>query len=168
MNKIIAKTLMLVLVLSSCAPPRYLDKVKESHLSQYGGYITLFNNDGIKMTGELIAVSAEKMVLYSLEVGECYEVPTSSVRRYEIIFAAPEKYGWAIPTSAALTLSHGFFAILTMPINLLTTTIVSISANQSTRLTHNDLTLNELKMYARFPQGIPEGVELDEIKQFSE
>jgi len=54
--------------------------------------------------------------------------------------------------------------LITFPINFVTTIIITSTSEYKYTITDKNLKFEQLGMYARFPQGIPEGINLIDIK----
>ncbi len=95
---------------------------------------------------------------------KCETVLVSDIKHFELRYAKPKRYYWTIPICAAYPLIHGFYAALTIPIHLIVTTIVTATGEAAFKYRDEGITYENLRMFARFPQGIPPGVELADIK----
>ena len=162
-------------LIASCTTPRYLEGASTHHLSPHGSYLTVKvnpninntgTNNGTSFKGELIQIDDINLYLLT-ENKEKKEITTISlgdIKKYSLRYARAKSYGWTIPLYTAFTLSHGLFLIFTLPINLIATTWIFVNANNDYLFTSKDLKIEELYKYARFPQGLPEGVSLEELK----
>ena len=112
--------------------------------------------------GELIAVDSTKLYVLSVVSHKVIEVPMEKVSFYRVRFMRMEDIAWTFPILILSTFSHGFFAILTLPFNILTVNAL----NNPLRFmsTSRMMTYEELSQYARFPQGLPPNVALSDIK----
>jgi len=155
---------IIILGLSSCYSTSYLPKYTEIGSSPYGSEIELYYRSDEYLIGELISVNDEDIVLLNKATKSCISIPKKQIIVYEIRFAQPKHYGIFIPTLTLSTFSHGLVAMITAPINLITTLVVAISSEHAYTINHKKITYEQLKMYARFPQGIPEGVSIENIK----
>jgi hypothetical protein len=54
--------------------------------------------------------------------------------------------------------------MITFPINLVTTIVVAATGETAYSINQDKLTYEKLSMYARFPQGVPEGIPLYKIR----
>jgi hypothetical protein len=152
---------VLALLLISCSAPKYVPKVEDIPTSTFGSLIQVKNNLTNKfVTGELIAIDEELTVILSIEnnVNEIIAIPTKNIGYYKLRYAQPEQYGWSIPVYSLFTISHGYFAVITMPLNLLVTGGITASGANAYTYDEEQITLSELKMFARFPQGIPPSI----------
>lgn len=153
-------------LVSGCAVPEYLPKADEIDIDYYGSYIKVTPNTGSFIEGELIAIDTTNLyVLSEADIdGQIKTINIHDVKNFRLMYAKPKNYSWAIPVFTLATISHGYFAIFTAPINLIITTSVADGAWKSFQYSEEDMTYEELKMFARFPQGIPDGIEVEDIK----
>lgn len=151
--------------MSSCYTSSFLPQYKDIGTSPFGSEIELLYRSDEYIIGELIAVNDLEIIVLNSATNACISIPKKQITDYGIRFAQPKHYAFYIPTLTLSTLSHGFLAMITLPINLITTIVVSVSGDRSYTIDHKKLTYEQLKMYARFPQGIPEGLGLDLIKK---
>ncbi len=91
------------------------------------------------------------------------EVPFENIRYFDLKYAH-SKHGWTIPVYIAVVATNGFWSVFT----LAPTLIISINATKAGKYRFkskkNEIVLQELSMYARFPQGIPPGLDKSKIK----
>jgi hypothetical protein len=59
---------------------------------------------------------------------------------------------------------HGWYSIFTIPIHLIVTISVTASGENAFKYNNKKMTYEELKMFARFPQGIPPDIDLANVK----
>jgi hypothetical protein len=133
--------------------------------SPFGSEIELIYRSDEYLIGELISVNDTDIIVLNSANNSCLTIPKQQIIDYGIRFAQPKHYGIYIPTLTLSTISHGFIAMITLPINLITTIVVAVSSERAYTIDHKKITYEQLKMYARFPQGIPEGLGLDLIKK---
>ncbi len=150
--------LALVLLTARCKGPEYVPRVENITTSTYGAAIEIKRKSvNLMVDGELISIHDSLIVILSEEDKKktILEVQTTDVSHFRLRYAQPKKYGWAIPLYSLASLSHGYYAALTLPLNLIVTG--AVAASGSSAFTYNDkqITLQELSVFARFPQGIP-------------
>jgi hypothetical protein len=158
--------IFIILIMScfgACTYPYYLPQSETIDVNQYGSYIEINPMQG-ELSGELLAVDNNAItILTDLNFQKKVEiVPLSKVHTFSIRYAKSKSYGWTIPVFSLATISHGVFAIFTFPLNLIST--ISITASAINSYKYKNITYDQLKMYARFPQGIPANVDLGTIK----
>jgi hypothetical protein len=109
-------------------------------------------------------VEKDHIIVLGENTGKCIAIEKSQVLAFTLQYAQARHYGWTIPLSSLVTLSHGAFAIFTFPINLITTIAVTGAGESAFVYKSDNMTYKELKMFARFPQGLPPNVMLSDIR----
>ena len=159
-------TILLLMTLSVCTAPQYVPKPSEIGLNYRGAYITINTtaSEDRTVSGELIAVEPKEIiVLTGNDPGQgTVAVRIDQIEKYKLKYARSTKFDWAIPLFSLFTISHGWYAFITMPTNIIATSFASSSGRF--KYGKQDLPINRLGMFARFPQGIPEGVDMDSIE----
>ena len=162
---------LLAIIMSSCTTPAYLPSSDRIDVNQSGSYIKVSrkSNENIEASafvkGELIAIDSNNMVVLSAKTNSCIAVPMNDVKRFELKYARGKHYGWTIPVFSLASIAHGLFGIFTIPVNLIVTTAVTLSGENAFIYKGKNITYDQLKMFARFPQGIPSNIDLESIKQ---
>ena len=154
----------LAFMMGSCSSPHYLPQADEVHLNQYGSYIKVKMRTASVVRGELIALDKEKLVVLTSSNRKCVTLPVSEMKSFSLSYAQPKHYGWTIPLFTLVTLTHGMLAALTLPLNLAVTIAVTATGESDFKFNNKNITLHKLKMFARFPQGIPENVDVASIQ----
>lgn len=95
---------------------------------------------------------------------QCVYVAENDIRSFKIKPVDPENYSWSIPVLSLLSISHGFLLIITLPINLTSTIIMTSKGFYQYEYTNRELNFSTLKMYSRFPDGIPKNIKIEDIK----
>jgi hypothetical protein len=179
--------LFFIAFMSSCSAPAYVPNASRIGKNPYGGFIriSLASNDHIE--GELIAVDSGGIYIMetykasgrfirsqnanmdSLTRGIRYssrylhivsKVPRSSVASFSLHFSR-NRFKWAIPIITLLAAYPGW----AMTISYLYNYILLFGViEHSGKYKSKDITYDDLKMFARYPQGIPEGVVIDSIR----
>lgn len=164
-----------IIIISGCAhsyaPKRWLPDTRQIQTEAYGGWLTVEYKSQNKKTerieGEYITSDSTRVyILYdSLSV-----IPKNKINRavLEIDDKNTGSYsGWATLGSAS-TLSHGKFLIFTFPIWIATG--VSASSGESFRDRYaednpSSAYWNEIIKFSRFPQGLPENLNLKILRR---
>ena len=154
---------LIFLFLGSCASPKYLPSAAKIDVNQYGSYIKIKRKTDSKINGEFIAIDSNRIVVLQEETKKCVSVPISDLKHFKLIYAKPKHYGLSIPTTIALPFIHGLYSIVTIPIHLLVTISVTASGERAFRYSDKNMNYDMLKMFARYPQGIPHSIALDSI-----
>jgi small nuclear ribonucleoprotein (snRNP)-like protein len=164
--KLILLGILLTFVISSCTAPKYLPKVKEIDVNPFGSYISINLLTGPNIKGELIAVDNNQLVVLtdSSNLRTALVIPINFVKNYKLQYAKPTNYSMMIPLYTSATIGHGYFLIFTAPLNLIVTTLVTTGGKTAFQYTNNEITYETLKMFARFPQGIPPNIDLANIE----
>jgi hypothetical protein len=165
-TKIITILILPAILLLGCASPAYLPKAGNIGQNPYGSYIKVKLTDKPAVSGELIAIDSTQLIVFNEYKKSCETIPMNTIRKFELQYAKGKNYGWTIPVFTLLTpFIHGFLSAFTLPANLVVTIAISVSGARDFRYNQKNTTFETLRMFARFPQGIPEGVALTEIKQ---
>jgi len=165
-TKIQLSILVLGLILNGCYSPNYLPTVENIDVSEFGSYIELHRNDADVLKGELISIDTTQLIILSDmdSVKQIVTCPINHASSFTLKYAQPKDYSWRIPIYTLSTLLHGYFLILTAPINLIVTISVNASGSSDFEYSEKDMTFDRLKMFARFPQGIPSNITLVDLK----
>jgi hypothetical protein len=156
---------IITLLIGGCAATGHLPTSDKIDVFEFGSFITLvYKKSDLKLRGELIALDSNTMVVLSSETRKCVSIPVSEVGKFSLRYASPKSYGWAPPVLSLLSLSHGYWSVFTIPINLIVTIAVEAESRNSFRYNHENITYQDLKMFARYPQGIPPGIALASIR----
>ncbi len=157
-------TILCAVIISSCTSPRYLPSADKIDVNAYGSYIKIIRKTTSKITGELIAIDSNKIVVLTESDSKCVTVPISDVERFKLRYAKPKHYSWTIPVYTLATIGHGLLLIFTAPINLIVTISVTASGESAFKYSDKNMTYDKLRMFARFPQGIPTNIDIASIK----
>ena len=160
----------LLLLSSACfhttAPKGWLPTATEAQRDAYGGWIKLdytVSGNRLALHGELIAAAPDSVHVLTSE--GMVAVPTATVISGTLT-TYDANYGglrlWAI-FGGVSTLSHGIGLVFTMPLWAIAGSVATASASKAPRVESTNPTL--LRMYARFPQGIPPGLDLRSLRQ---
>jgi len=164
--------LLLLAILPACMPPKHLPTPGGLKYFTKGCYIkaTYLNEEGRRehLKGEIIAVENEKLYLlektnntaptvvaYSQEKFLQTDVFVSTIVEDPTILSI---WGGLLPLTS---ISHGFFGVLSLPV-LLTT---SFSGKGTYRVGFpRGANWEEIRKFARFPQGLPANIDLISIQ----
>lgn len=176
----VARTSLITLVtlaslLAGCAtrhaPPEWLPYAQEASRQAWGGWIQLQVGEGASAqsaVGELLAVSPESLL--TLRDSTVSAFPLRSVTRatLEVYDPQSDKLGQITLAGTIGTLTHGYWLIFTAPLWLIvggsSTAVLSrgglieYSAADSAK-GRRVLTWKDLSLHARFPQGMPPGLD---------
>lgn len=155
---------LLIIVFSSCTTTKNLPESNNIDINEYGSYINIKNNTKPNVEGELISIDTNNIIVLIKDNKKCIIIPVKEVKHFTLRYAKPKHYGWTIPTFGIYPLIHGFFSIFTIPIHVIVTTAVTLSGENSFKYSDRNMTYDKLKMFARFPQGIPPNIDIARIK----
>jgi hypothetical protein len=151
---------------SNTAPKGWLLTPTEALSTAYGGWIELTHIDSAdqRSQGELIAVSADSV--WVLVGNQAIVIPTARVRDGKLTAYVAQKGNLATWTAvgALATLSNGGFLLFTAPMWIIGGSLVVGAESRAPERKAPPLTWAELAPFARFPQGIPPGLELTSLQ----
>ena len=146
-----------VFIAFGCSSPKYLPQSGEIDVNQYGSYIDINRIHGGGVQGELLAVDTTMLIVLAdsgnLEVVK--KVPVANVKSFSLRYARARNYWWTVPVFLAATASHGAFLVITAPVNLAVTLGVAAGGQNAYKYSSDEISYLQLKMFARFPEGIP-------------
>ncbi len=153
-----------MIIVCSCTAPKYLPTSDKIDGNEYGSYIQITAPNFRSINGELIAIDTKEIVVLTEKEQKCVTVPLNEVHRFSLHYAKGKNYGWTIPVGMLVSCAHGAYAIFTLPINLIVTISVTSSGANDFKFNERTMTYDKLRMYARFPQGIPATIDISSIK----
>lgn len=172
-NKIlIISALAIIALCVSCASVGYLPGPGQ-HVgsSQYGSYIRINTHNRKLIAGELIAVHPDGLIIRQHKKKSTYAtvstiiVPYQTISDFRLRYAEGSKYyAWPIPVLLASTFTHGVGVVITLPLNAIVSGVVASSAATEFVYAKREIGYPNLKMFARFPQGLPDHLRLEDIK----
>lgn len=159
---------------SSYAPIGWLPEADKVEQDPYGAWVSVepvITNPKLLpqytyISGELIGIDSSNIYLLhdSLVV-----VPMDSIKKAITEVADNDKehfVGWGVLGSAS-TISHGILLIFTLPMWIITSSVITSNESYSNRYEEKIPTREYWKSmikYSRFPQGIPPGLDLQKLK----
>jgi hypothetical protein len=165
-NNIFLLLLLLAILLNGCATTEtvtYLPKRDFVGKETNGSMIFLRSRQADFIEGELIAVENDSVYILTKSqftpCGKLKAVAKTDIAGYTLRFADSKNYSWTIPVFTIISLTHGLFAIVSLPINWMVTGSLSSAANRSATYTMSRLKIDDLYSFSRFPQGIPSEVD---------
>ena len=162
--------LCVFIVLNSCSSASYLTKPKDFKYQIKGLFIETTLKDESITIGEIIEVDSVdiKILSFYQEIG-IQTITKDKIQSAEVIIALtsdnPEKISTWAGLLNVLSIGHGYFGLLTLPINLAITIPMANDAVKGTyRVKYPDnIAWDEMSKFARFPQGIPQNIAQNEI-----
>lgn len=152
------------------APKGSVPQRKELYNDAFGGWIQLSltaEKDMAKYQGELICIARDSIYLLTPS-GDLVQVAEKDVSSSRLIFynTETEKYAGWTTIGALTTVSHGYYLIFSFPTWLIVgTTNTSAELRRENYLDCPPYTSKQLRKYARFPQGLPVGLDLEQLKK---
>jgi hypothetical protein len=124
----------------------------------------VWDSAGTQTDGELIAVNRDSV--YVLTTGGLAVIPVRGVAKlnvtgYDAQAAALALWGLA---GTLATISHGILLIFSAPVWIITSSIAAAAHSREPREIYPEVALNALRIYARFPQGIPAGLDRRQLR----
>jgi hypothetical protein len=152
---------------SSTAPKGWLPKAVEAQSAAHGGWLSLKVKDGSRGTvheGELLAIQADS--IFILEHGACFGLPTGQVSEAKLMGYDANKGPLAAWTlfGTLSTASHGAFLIISAPVWVIAGTGATASQSRAPQTIVTPATWETARAYARFPQGLPEGLDRSSLR----
>ena len=147
-------------------PKDWVPSIEEVQQDVYGAWTILeLNSKSNKKPreGELIAV--QQGTLYLLMENILQEIPIDQINK-AILTSYDDRGGISIWATLGIfsTISHGGFLIFSAPTWLISGIINSNAATTSGMHKFENNNLSNMNKYARFPQGIPEGLDIHSLK----
>ncbi len=152
---------------SSTAPRGWLPQAVEAQSAAHGGWLSLRVNGGSRGAvheGELLAIQADS--IFILEHGTCFGLPTAQVVKATLTAYDANTRLLAIWTLGGTlsTASHGVGLILSAPVWIIAGTAATASQSRAPQTTFTPATWEKTRAYARFPQGLPEGLDRSSLR----
>lgn len=169
--KIKLSVLLIMLFFGACRSPEYLSKPIDFKYQVKGLILAaeLVDREP-QIFGEIIEVTSETITILPYQEHTLMTVLKTDIKRADIIIATTSDNPKRISAWAGLInlapLGHGFFLIVSVPINLVTTIAISNDAAKGTyRMKYpKNVPWEQMYKFARFPQGIPEHIDKTQIK----
>jgi len=165
-NKLLSRIACILLCLLSvdCAvthePQRWLPEPEEVPLDPYGSWAEV-TTKGSRVMGELIAVTSDTVFVADTML---HGVPVKTIERARVVTFEPDNYIASVLWGPLLTISNGFFLILTAPMWIIGGPIATIARSYDPIVDYPSKPLTELQCYARFPQGLPHDIDRSAIQ----
>jgi len=156
----------ILLVLTACmqtpGPGGWVPTIEKAKYEVYGAW-TVVNQRESRNEGELIA--AENSMIYLLTSEGLIQIPVSEITSLTIVPYKENKTAALVSILGFVsTLSHGGWLIISAPIWLISGILNARTESASGILNRDTININELKKFARFPQGIPAGIDIQSLK----
>ncbi|MCC5915819.1 MAG: hypothetical protein JJU02_00690 [Cryomorphaceae bacterium] len=144
----------------SCAKYSFLPKPHDLGETPYGAFIEIFTFEHGSFRGEILAIDTNGIFVYDHRLGDeknSVFVYKKNIRRYKVRKVKPLLWQIAYPVLTGFPISHGFYALLTLPFNYIYYSIfLGVEETQYT-MNNKNMEFKDLQFFARFPGGIPDG-----------
>ncbi len=165
-------TLLPVLFLgcaSTTAPRGWLPSARETQKQAYGAWISVEYDTCAgcpdRIDGEFIGVSSDSIFVLSKD--GLTPVPTEQIKRAKLATYDAEHWIlelWTVGGSLS-TVSHGAFLLFSFPVWVISGSIATASQSRAPIEKYPRKPWEELRIYARFPQGLPKGFTEASLKE---
>ena len=146
------------------APSGWLSLAPEASREAYGGWAMVWDSAGTQTDGELIAVNRDSV--YVLTHRGLAVIPMRRVAKLNVTgynSAAGTLALWGLAGTLG-TISHGWFLLFSSPAWIITSSIAAVAHSREPREIYPEVELDKLRIYARFPQGIPAGLDRRQLR----
>ena len=147
------------------AGPSTLPTPIQAGSSVFGGWVELMLRDSASVSGELIAVAPDTLWILNSAGGR--PVPRAAIRSGRVIGYNSGASGLlALAVLGPLTtISNGYALIFTFPAWVITGAIATHAQRGKPILELTVVNWPKLHQYARFPQGMPKGILVEQLKR---
>jgi hypothetical protein len=155
------RELALVAALAGCMtnPDPRSPSIQTMERNGFGGYVVLQTPDGY-VQGELISVEPGVVRVRALSTHTLSAVPIGRITKAQVYtYEANGYFGAWGAVGALTTLSHGYFLVFTAPIWLISGGIATAVETHHVKLEWPGDSWREIAAWARFPQGMPPGLD---------
>lgn len=163
---------LLALLVMGCAtttaPSKWLAPPIETQRQAYGGWISIdYQTNRLKseIHGELIAMHPDSVFL--LTADRFVAIPADKITNAKLTAYDPNVGPLALWSflGTLSTVSHGFILILSAPIWIISGTAASSAQSYQPQLSFPKNSWPEFHKYARFPTGLPKGLDRKTLKR---
>ena len=149
----------------ACSSPKHVSTPNNLKHKVNGLYaVTNVYGEHKKISGEIIAVNTKEIKI--LQKGEIISVSKDLVQSCIISVSLtvnnPKKINTWASFVNVMSIGHGFWGVLTLPLNLGVT--ASITKSKYTLKYPDDMSWDKIHKFARFPQGMPENIDIKKIQ----
>lgn len=154
--------------LTGCLIPRNLVKPEDVDSYPYGSVIYVRTIKNITIAGELLAVDSNYLLVLPDKtlLEDAALIRKDQIKSYIVFFAQPKNYNYTIPMSLAVTATHGWFMPITLPLNVIVSSLTSRNAARAFSYRSQDITYDQLKIYSRYPEGLPQELTNTRFNEF--
>ncbi len=157
---------MMIGCVATPGPKGWLPSPKQALKDTYGAWIMVeYDSAGVSTIAEGEFIAVDTTSIYILNETGMAIIPIIKTR--QVTIATYEESGvirsWALLGTLS-TASHGYYAGISFPIWLLVGISNSAAESSSGIIKSIIGSWKEFAKYARFPQGMPEGIDIDTIR----
>lgn len=161
-----------IIFVTSCSKKLPLVSEADVHYnSKYGAYIEVrLSKKSIRLAGELISANDQYIIVKTEErnsnlTSKIEKIQKEQILAYNIFYASnnKEKIDTWSNILALSTITHGFWLLITLPVNLITKFSVSNNKYKEFSYSNKEIPYESLYKFARFPQGLPDFITLENI-----
>ncbi len=159
-----ASSVFLIGCAGTSAPIGWLPDAEEAQREGFGAWIDLRHTQGNekgRVMGELISVGSDSV--YVLTQNGFLAIPKVLIKRTRIT-GFNSHHGtlalWTLMGTLSVG-SHGYYLMLTAPVWIISGTIASASQSRAPIKEYPTDMWDDIRMYARFPQGLPKNINPD-------
>jgi len=154
---------------STTAPGDWLPTAQEAQMEAYGSWIYVEYATGSssfdKVDGELIAIGDDTVFILS-STDQLVSIPLDKIESAKLT-TYDAKHGvlglWTLGGSLS-TASHGIVLIISLPVWILSGSITTAAQSYAPIEKFPIKSWDDLRKYARFPQGLPDGLKLEKLR----
>jgi hypothetical protein len=159
-------TLLFLITINVAHAQEYVPRSEKYVESPYGARVNLHMKVGKKnLKGELISIDTEHVVVLEEDSKKCYKLKTHEIKSIKLKYADNKHFYWYFSAVVAvLPFINGKYSLISVPVHVATTTAVAYSADKEFTNYYKAINVNEISKFARFPQGLPEGLSIASIK----
>ncbi len=162
--------LCIIFLIGACKTPTYLSKPKDFKDQVTGLHFACSLDGKTEIIGEIIAVDSSTIKLLPINGDGLMTISKDEIEKGDVIVALTSDNPQKIKTWSTIVnfmpLAHGYFAVFTLPITLVSTIPMSYDAAKGVYRVNYPKNVNweDMSKFARFPQGIPDAVDIKSIK----
>lgn len=146
---------------TNTAPRGWLDVPKASQSKTFGGWLEVEHgeNSAKRVQGELIALSPDRV--FVLTDDGLLEIPKTTISQAKLTAYDSGAVALGVWTflGTLSTISHGFFLIISAPVWVIGGSAATAVQSHKPVISYPKNSWEAFQRYARFPQGLPQGLE---------
>ena len=156
-----------ILLFPGCKMPEYLPTYYEYNKSPYGCYIIAQRHGYLgDIKGELLLCDETDIYVLRTDLidNPVHKFEKSSIKKWKVSFYKSSNIrARFIPIVTIPTIAHGLIGIGSLPVTLISSSIIYYRANFQEN--SRNMSLDDLRKYSRFPNGTPQDVDINLVKQ---